>query len=154
MAIKHYIGVPLQIIGAVTGLFIYVIAESYSKGKTLSDLDGKYVVLVAYVGNISVIVASLVYYFVFLGILKSKGISDNVSYFDVITSGFLIGFIFLPAMYIVLLIEPSMLGFEKLNAYVQIIIGIMLMGIISIAITMTIFLILIPKKKIGDRNKK
>lgn len=147
MAIKHYIGLPLQITGAVAGLFIYVIAESYSKSKTLDDL---YVVLVTYVGSISVIVASLIYYFVFLRILKSKRISDNVSYFDVLTSGFLLGFIFMSTMYVVLLIEPFIPGFEKLNPYIQIIIVLIEMGIISIAVTMTIFLILIPKKKIGD----
>jgi hypothetical protein len=153
MAIKHYIGIPLQIIGAVTGLFIFVVAESYLKGKTLSELDSKYVVLVAYVGSISVIIISLIYYFVFRGILKSKRISDNVSCFDVVTSGFLLGFIFLPAMYIVLLIEPFIFAFEKLNPYIQITIVLIGMGIISIAITMTIFLILIPKKKTGDNNK-
>jgi hypothetical protein len=147
MAIKHYIGLPLQITGAVAGLFIYVIAESYSKSKTLDDL---YVVLVTYVGSISVIVASLIYYFVFLRILKSKRISDNVSYFDVLTSGFLLGFIFMSTMYVVLLIESFIPGFEKLNPYIQIIIVLIEMGIISIAVTMTIFLILIPKKKIGD----
>jgi hypothetical protein len=157
MAIKHYVGLPLQITGAVAGLFIFVIAESYYRGITPTELDGEYVVLVSYVGSISVIVASLVYYFVLLGILKSKRISDNISYFDVLTSGFLLGFIFLPslhALHLLVLFKRLFPSGANINPLLYIAIGLMLRGILSIAITMTIFLILISKKKMGDRNKK
>jgi uncharacterized membrane protein len=147
--LKHYIGLPLQIIGALVGLFIYFISESYLKGLSPTSLDYKYVVLVVYVGGIAVIVTSFVYYFVFLSISKHTGSLENISYRDVLASGILLGFVFLPSMQVVLLIEHFIPGIEKIiNPFVQISIVIMLMGILSIAITMLIFFILISKKKL------
>lgn len=148
--IKHYMGLPLQIIGALGGLFIYVIAESYLKGLSPTALDNKYVILVVYAGGLSVIVTSFVYYFVFLSISKSTGRLENISYRNVLASGILLGFVFLPSMYVVLLIKYTkhfIPGWENINPYLGVAIVLILMGILSISLTMTIFFILISKRK-------
>jgi hypothetical protein len=143
--INHYIGFPFQIVTSLLGLWLYLIVASYFNWIQPIWWGGEALFPVIF-GGISVLLSTVLLYSItfFTDIVIG---SKTISYWSLLISALLLGFLFFPCFEIIVIVKNVIPGWSKLNPLFALTIGLILTSIMSIMIT--IFITIGVYKMIG-----